>query len=71
MQLDKINSSSDLLRSVEGQRQYNKTHLLLFCINFWVFMVQQITLTNAHDDVMPDSIPKYGNGNAMYTMYEH
>jgi hypothetical protein len=70
-ELQRINSASDLLRSVEDERQYNKLQLLLLSICFVTTIYQETTLSIAHNDVMPDSIPKYGNDPRMYNMYKH
>ena len=70
-ELSKISSASDLLRSVEDERQYNKLQLLLFTICFYVIGMQKTELSIAHGDVMPESIPKFGNSDIMYEMYEH
>jgi hypothetical protein len=70
-ELSKISSASDLLRSVEDERQYNKLQLLLLSICFFVLGLQKTELSIAHSDVMPESIPKFGNSDIMYEMYEH
>jgi hypothetical protein len=70
-ELSKISSASDLLRSVEDERQYNKLQLLLLSICFFVLGLQKTELSIAHGDVMPESIPKFGNSDIMYEMYEH
>lgn len=70
-ELNKISSSSDLLRSVEDERQYNKLQLLLFSICAGCLIFQKTELTIAHNDVMPAEIPKFGTEAMMYDMYEH
>jgi hypothetical protein len=69
--LKKINSASDLLRSVEDERQYNKLKLLQFSICFTILVFQSTELSAAHDDEISMSIPKYGKDRLMYDMYEH
>lgn len=70
-ELSKISSASDLLRSVEDERQYNKLQLLLFSICFFVVNMQKTELSSAHNEVMPTDIPRYGTDALMYEMYEH
>ena len=70
-ELQKINSASDLLRSVEDERQYNKLQLLFFCICLTNTIYQSTSLSSAHSDTPPIDIPKFGRDPQMYKMYEH
>jgi hypothetical protein len=65
----KINSASDLLRSVEDERQYNKLKLLQFSICCAILTFQSTELSAARNDKM--IIPKYGTDQSMYKMYEY
>ena len=60
-ELLKINSATDMLRSVEDERQYNKLQLLLFSICFVMVLYQRTELSNAHDLKMNPNIPKFGH----------